>query len=70
MPTAPIRYRVAMPEPQSHEFHITMEIPPCQGRDTIDVVFPAWAPGSYLVRDFSRHIYDLEICDGWESPSP
>jgi predicted metalloprotease with PDZ domain len=63
MPTAPIRYRVAMPEPQSHEFHITMEIPAFPGRDSIDVVFPAWAPGSYLVRDFSRHIYDLEMRD-------
>jgi predicted metalloprotease with PDZ domain len=63
MPTAPIRYRVAMPEPQSHEFHITMEIPTLQGQNTIEVVFPAWAPGSYLVRDFSRHLYDLEIRD-------
>jgi len=65
MPIAPIRYRVAMPEPQSHEFHVTLEIPalPGSARDTIDVVFPAWAPGSYLVRDFARHIYDLEIRD-------
>ena len=61
MPTAPIRYRVAMPEPHSHEFHVTMEIPALPGRDNIDVVFPAWAPGSYLVRDFSRHIYDLDM---------
>jgi predicted metalloprotease with PDZ domain len=51
-----------MPEPQSHEFHVTMEIPALPG-EHIDVVFPAWAPGSYLVRDFSRHIYDLEMCD-------
>ncbi len=63
MPIAPIRYRVAMPEPHSHEFHVTMEIPPLPGRDTLDVVFPAWAPGSYLVRDFSRHVYDLEVHD-------
>ena len=52
-----------MPEPHSHEFHITMEIPALPGRENIDVVFPAWAPGSYLVRDFSRHIYDLEMRD-------
>jgi predicted metalloprotease with PDZ domain len=63
MPIAPIRYRVAMPEPQSHEFHITMEIPALPGRETMAVVFPAWAPGSYLVRDFSRHIYDLDMRD-------
>jgi predicted metalloprotease with PDZ domain len=63
MPSPPIRYRVAMPEPRSHEFHITMEIPALPGRDRLDVVFPAWAPGSYLVRDFSRHVYDLAIRD-------
>jgi predicted metalloprotease with PDZ domain len=61
MPSAPIRYHVDMPEPQSHEFHVTMEIPALSGRPSLDIVFPAWAPGSYLVRDFSRHIYDLEI---------
>lgn len=63
MPTPPIRYRVAMPEPQSHEFHVAMEIPALPGRQDIDIVFPVWAPGSYLVRDFSRHIYNLEIRD-------
>src|ERR1039457_7289144 len=63
LPTLPIRYRVAMPEPQSHEFHITVEIPAMPGGENINVVFPAWAPGSYLVRDFSRHIYDLDIRD-------
>ena len=63
LPVLPIRYRVAMPEPQSHEFHITMVIPALPGREHLDIVFPAWAPGSYLVRDFSRHIYDLEMRD-------
>ena len=66
---SPIRYRVAMPEPQSHEFHITMEIPALPARQEIDIVFPVWAPGSYLVRDFSRHIYDLEIRGATRSTS-
>jgi predicted metalloprotease with PDZ domain len=64
MPPAPIRYRVAMPEPISHEFHVTMEIPALADRQSVDLVFPAWAPGSYLVRDFVRHVYDLSITDG------
>ena len=64
MPARPIRYTVAMPEPESHEFHVTMEIPPLPGRRSIELVFPVWAPGSYLVRDFSRHLYDLTIRDG------
>jgi predicted metalloprotease with PDZ domain len=64
MPPAPVRYRVAMPEPASHEFHVTMEVPALPDRLSLDLVFPAWAPGSYLVRDFVRHVYDLVITDG------
>ena len=61
MPIAPIHYRVAMPEPHSHEFHVRMEIPAQADRDSLEIAFPVWAPGSYLVRDFSRHVYDLQI---------
>jgi predicted metalloprotease with PDZ domain len=63
LPT-PIRFHLAMPEPQSHEFDVTMEIPALPRRQTLDIVFPAWAPGSYLVRDFSRHVYDLTARQG------
>jgi predicted metalloprotease with PDZ domain len=63
MPTQPIRYHVAMPEPESHEFHVTMEIPALPSRESLEVLFPVWAPGSYLVRDFSRHVYGLEVRD-------
>ena len=57
----PFRYRVAMPEPSSHEFHVSLDIPALPDRPVLDLVFPAWTPGSYMVRDFSRHIYDLQI---------
>jgi len=50
-----------MPEPQSHELHITLDIPALPDRPVLDLVFPAWAPGSYMVRDFSRHIFGLQI---------
>jgi predicted metalloprotease with PDZ domain len=60
---APIFYRVAMPDPGSHEFQIEMRVPPLPERVTADIVFPAWAPGSYLVRDFVRHVYGLTITD-------
>jgi predicted metalloprotease with PDZ domain len=50
-----------MPEPSSHEFHVTLDIPALPDRPVLDLVFPAWTPGSYMVRDFSRHIYDLSV---------
>jgi predicted metalloprotease with PDZ domain len=60
---APITYRVSMPSPQSHEFEIQMDVPALPGRETVELVFPAWAPGSYLVRDFVRHVYRLALTD-------
>jgi predicted metalloprotease with PDZ domain len=67
---APVLYRVAMPEPASHEFEVEMRVPPLPGRDAVEIVFPAWAPGSYLVRDFVRHVYRLRVTDGRGRPLP
>jgi predicted metalloprotease with PDZ domain len=60
---APIRYFVSMPEPVSHELHVEMQVPALPDREVVELVFPAWAPGSYLVRDFVRHVYDLQVSD-------
>lgn len=50
-----LRYTVRVPRPQSHrfsvEFHIQGSIPA-----TIDLRLPVWTPGSYLVREFAKHI--------------
>lgn len=59
----PIHYRVAMPQPRSHEYHVRMTVPALPDRMTATIAFPAWAPGSYMVRDFARHIYGLTITD-------
>jgi len=58
-----IAYRISMPDPASHEFHVEMDVPALPERATADIVFPAWAPGSYLVRDFVRHVYGLTVTD-------
>src|SRR5262245_35716447 len=62
--SAPIRYRVRMPDLASHELHGEMAVPALRDRATPDIVFPAWAPGSYRIRDFARHIYGLEVRGG------
>jgi predicted metalloprotease with PDZ domain len=61
--TAPIVYRVAMPSPGDHEFVIGMDVPALPGCHVAELVFPAWAPGSYMVRDFVRHVYRLTFTD-------
>ncbi len=62
-PTAPIRYRVRLEDPQSHEVQVRMEVPALPERNLIRFAMPAWAPGSYMIRDFARHVYDLEVTD-------
>jgi predicted metalloprotease with PDZ domain len=60
----PIAYRVSMPHPASHEYEVEMQVPALAGRDEATIVFPAWAPGSYMVRDFVRHLTGLTVTDG------
>jgi predicted metalloprotease with PDZ domain len=52
------RFTVAMPRPETHLYEITMQID-ARGATTLDLVLPVWTPGSYLVREFSRHVRDV-----------
>jgi len=52
-----------MPEPATHEFEVEMRVPALPGLDAVEIVFPTWAPGSYLVRDFVRHVFRLAVSD-------
>lgn len=44
-----------MPKPQNHYFEVEMHLTDFEG-DYIDIQMPTWAPGSYLVREFARHV--------------
>lgn len=50
-----IAYTIAMPEPWTHEYHVRIDIEGITG-DTLDLAMPVWTPGSYLVREFGRHV--------------
>lgn len=55
--TSTIKYQV-QPAPEKHLLDVTciIENPNPQGQT---VTLPAWIPGSYLVRDFARHVVTL-----------
>src|SRR5690242_7851536 len=57
-----MRYRVAMPEPHSHLFHVEVAVD--APGDLAELCFPVWTPGSYLVREFARHGEGLHAEDG------
>jgi predicted metalloprotease with PDZ domain len=57
-----MRYRLSMPEPHSHLFHVEAVLD--GPGDAIELVFPVWTPGSYLVREFARHLEEVVAEDG------
>lgn len=50
-------YRVEAADPAAHLYHVTLTIPQPQAGQR--VALPAWIPGSYLVREFARHLQKL-----------
>lgn len=53
------RYRVTFDDPRRHLVGIEMTIPGPEG-PTMDLMMPIWTPGSYLVREYSRHVQRVE----------
>jgi predicted metalloprotease with PDZ domain len=52
-----VHYRVSMSRPHSHLFEVEARFP--AGPDVLDAVLPVWTPGSYLVREYARHLQDV-----------
>lgn len=59
--SAPVRYRVSMPKPHSHLFEVEASFPPAG--DELTVCLPVWTPGSYLVREYARHVQEFTVVD-------
>lgn len=57
-----VRYQLHMPKPQNHYFEVEMLISK-NNQKTIDLKLPVWAPGSYLVREFSKNINLVKAFD-------
>ncbi|MBL8922393.1 MAG: M61 family metallopeptidase [Myxococcaceae bacterium] len=64
----PVTYRVSMPQPHSHLFEVEAVFPPAGNELT--VALPVWTPGSYLVREYSRHVQDLRVTNTAGLPLP
>lgn len=58
-----LHYTLAMPAPETHLYHVELLVEDAPA-GPLRVAMPAWAPGSYLIRDFARHVQDFEASDG------
>lgn len=54
----PIAYVLRFPEPHTHYVEVEATVP-TGGRDAIELTMAVWTPGSYLVREYSRHVEDV-----------
>jgi predicted metalloprotease with PDZ domain len=61
--TASLFYQVAMSQPASHLFEVTLQISNWRS-PTLDLKMPVWTPGSYLVREYARHLQDFSARSG------
>jgi predicted metalloprotease with PDZ domain len=60
----PVIYRLEPHDPAGHRFRITLTVETPDPNGQV-LSLPAWIPGSYLIRDFSRQIETLKAhCDG------
>lgn len=56
--TVTMCYQVGMSQPASHLFEVRLQITHWQ-QDVLELVMPVWTPGSYLVREYARHVQDF-----------
>ena len=56
--TDPIRYTVRFPEPQTHYMEVEAVFPTA-GRPQVDLFMAVWTPGSYLIREYQRHVENV-----------
>src|SRR6266850_3216057 len=56
-----LRYAVRIAAPARHTVDIELRFAPPRPGELVDIVLPAWCPGSYLVRDYARFVRDLAV---------
>ncbi|MCF7801781.1 MAG: PDZ domain-containing protein [Candidatus Marinimicrobia bacterium] len=54
---ASITYQIEIPQPHTHMIQVEMTLEGVRGNAVIGM--PVWTPGSYLIREFERHVQDI-----------
>jgi len=53
--TPQFSYQVALSQPHTHLFEVTLQVQNWQA-DSLDLKFPVWTPGSYLIREYAKQL--------------
>lgn len=65
-----IAYNVSMSKPATHLLEVDMAVNWKQMPDKLEVKMPVWTPGSYLIREYARHVQDFVAKDATGADIP
>lgn len=68
---AEITYTVSMSKPHTHMLEVDIQIKRAADATVpseVSLIMPVWTPGSYLVREFERHVQDFSVKDAAAQP--
>jgi predicted metalloprotease with PDZ domain len=57
--STPLRYRIAPLNRAEHTLNVTLQITPREAGDVL-LRMPTWIPGSYLIREYARHVLRVQ----------
>lgn len=63
-----INFTVSMPKPWTHLLQVEMRITNPSLPAQTELKMAVWTPGSYLVREYARHVQDFEVRDASGKP--
>jgi len=58
--TQPLEYTVSFEERAAHYIHVKLKIP-APATDSFALMMATWTPGSYLIREYSRHVDHVSV---------
>lgn len=59
-----INYVIGFDDWRAHRFDVVMQIPgEIASQGTLHLQLPAWIPGSYMIRDFSKHLESISASE-------
>lgn len=67
--STPVHYRLSAPHPTRQYVHVAVELRDAPSTTT-RLAMPAWTPGSYLIREFGKHVYEVEARELGEAGKP
>ncbi len=65
-----VEYRIDLLLRHAHLYTVEARFPVGGAEPWVDLKLPVWTPGSYLVREFERHLQELVCDDGEGRPLP